>query len=77
MAYNHAIIFDEHETGVFLGGERSPVSDRTLQRWRSEGSGPTFIKIGQLVRYRQSDLEEFCVHNRRISTSDVGDEVSS
>jgi hypothetical protein len=65
-------IFDEHGAGKFLGGDDSPVSDRTLQRWRSEGSGPAFLKMGQLVRYQQSELEEFRRTHRRTSTSDTG-----
>ena len=32
------------------------VSLACLRRWRLEKRGPTFIKIGPLVRYRQEDL---------------------
>jgi len=34
-------------------------SDSTLERWRREGKGPRFIKIGRSVRYRESDVEAF------------------
>jgi Helix-turn-helix domain len=30
-----------------------------LRRWRREGRGPRFLRIGRLIRYRVSDLEEF------------------
>jgi predicted DNA-binding transcriptional regulator AlpA len=30
-----------------------------LRRWRRERRGPRFVRLGRLVRYRQSDLEEF------------------
>ena len=30
-----------------------------LRRWRREGRGPRFVKIGRLVRYRQEDVEDF------------------
>jgi hypothetical protein len=35
------------------------VSLACLRRWRLEKRGPTFIKIGQLVRYRPEDLESW------------------
>lgn len=31
----------------------------TLRKWRSEGGGPKYIKIGSLCRYRLEDLEQF------------------
>jgi excisionase family DNA binding protein len=33
------------------------VSVAALRRWRLERRGPRFIKVGSLVRYRQSDVE--------------------
>lgn len=33
------------------------MSERTLERWRLQGAGPTYIKIGSLVRYDRDDLE--------------------
>ena len=37
------------------------VSYRTLQNWRSAKVGPPYNRIGGLIRYRQSDLDEFVV----------------
>ena len=34
-----------------------------LRRWRREGRGPRFVKIGRLVRYRQEDVEDFINQN--------------
>jgi hypothetical protein len=70
MPGNYDIILDEHDAGLFLGGEASPISIRTMQRKRTEGTGPAFIKIGQLVRYLKSDLEEYLLKCRKRSTSD-------
>ncbi|MEQ9811521.1 MAG: helix-turn-helix domain-containing protein [Azospirillaceae bacterium] len=35
------------------------LSERTLERWRSQGEGPHHIKIGGCVRYRLSDVIAF------------------
>lgn len=37
-----------------------------LRRWRRERRGPRFVKLGRLIRYRDSDLEDFveqCTQN--------------
>jgi predicted DNA-binding transcriptional regulator AlpA len=35
------------------------VSLAALRRWRLEGRGPRFIKVGSLVRYRPEELEQW------------------
>jgi predicted site-specific integrase-resolvase len=35
------------------------VSEATLERWRSEGIGPKYLKLGGRVRYRLVDIEEY------------------
>jgi hypothetical protein len=47
------------------------LSVRTLQKHRVKGSGPRFHKFGGAVRYRFSDLEQWCDSCRRDSTSAV------
>ena len=45
------------------------ISEATLERWRSAGIGPKFLKLCGRVAYRQIDIEtyeESCLH---ISTS--------
>jgi predicted DNA-binding transcriptional regulator AlpA len=46
------------------------LSVRTLQKHRVTGSGPRFHKFGGAVRYRFSDLEEWCNSCCRNSTSE-------
>ena len=37
----------------------------TLQNWRSQGRGPTYVKLGRsAVRYRTEDIEAFLQANR-------------
>ena len=38
---------------------RWDVSEATLERWRSEGIGPKFLKLCGRVLYRQVDIEAF------------------
>ena len=39
--------------------QRWNKSLRTLQRWRSEGYGPPYIRIGGTVHYRVGDVLAF------------------
>lgn len=38
---------------------RWAVSEATLERWRSIGIGPVFLKLSGQVRYRLTDIEAF------------------
>lgn len=64
--------FDEHLAGEYIGGKESPIPVRTLQRWRLEGLGPRFHKLGKAVRYKKSDLDKYIDSCSRQSTSDKG-----
>jgi predicted site-specific integrase-resolvase len=46
------------------------VASQTLARWRAEGVGPAFIKVGGLVRYEVSDLNAFLDSRRRNASAD-------
>ncbi len=39
--------------------ERWRISEATLERWRTESTGPLFLKLGNQVRYRVQDVEAF------------------
>jgi excisionase family DNA binding protein len=39
------------------------VSSRTLQSWRSDGLGPSFIRVGRSVRYPHKGLLEYLAEN--------------
>ncbi len=45
------------------------MSHRTLDRWRWQGKGPRFIKIGGRVVYRIKDIEEY--ENARLHSNTV------
>jgi predicted DNA-binding transcriptional regulator AlpA len=44
-------------------------STHSLQRWRSSGEGPRFVKAGNTVLYRESDLLEWLEEHSKRSTS--------
>lgn len=48
---------------------RTGISLRTLKRWRMVGEGPPFLKLGHLVRYRESDYEKWLTAQKRRTTT--------
>ena len=48
------------------------LKPKTLARWRWEGKGPIYRKIGRKPLYARQDLEEFIASAARRSTSDPG-----
>ncbi len=44
------------------------VSTETLRRWRDEGTGPRHVKLGNNIRYRKPDIDEYINENVRSST---------
>lgn len=53
--------------------ERLCVAEMTLRKWRWEGKGPRFVKMGRKVLYRQVDLNDYVEGQVRVSTSDMGE----
>ena len=45
------------------------ISTVTLERWRVDGAGPPYVKLGRLVKYRRADLDEF-MERHTVGTSD-------
>ncbi len=50
--------------------KRLHVSEHVLERWRSTGEGPSFVRLTRkTIRYRVEDLRAFVDNNLRISTA--------
>lgn len=45
---------------------KTPTS--VLANWRYKGSGPKFVKVGNGVRYRTSDVESWLDDQSRMQT---------
>ncbi|WP_299006382.1 helix-turn-helix domain-containing protein [uncultured Caulobacter sp.] len=58
------------EAARFLG-----LSDRTLEKHRSYGTGPVYRKIGGRVVYALADLQAWSERAARTSTSDPNAQV--
>jgi excisionase family DNA binding protein len=43
---------------------------RTLERWRTTGDGPAFVKVGRRVCYPRSALDDFVQRRTRHNTTE-------
>lgn len=50
--------------------DRWGISEATLERWRSDGIGPVFLKLQGRVLYRLEDIESYEAACLRKSTSE-------
>ena len=61
-------LLSSKEVAVLLG-----VSPSTLSRWRFEGDGPQYLKLGRgpkaIIRYRRSDVAAYLDGCSRNSTA--------
>jgi excisionase family DNA binding protein len=48
------------------------VTERCIEGWRVRGGGPRYVRVGRLVRYRESDVSAWLDARTRASTSDPG-----
>jgi predicted DNA-binding transcriptional regulator AlpA len=58
------MILTPKEAAVKLG-----LAEATLAKWRWDGSGPPYAKLGSRVLYREEDLENWVLASIRQSTS--------
>jgi len=46
------------------------LSQRTLERWRVQGTGPRFVRLNHSIRYRPEDLDAHVAARVVASTSE-------
>ena len=45
------------------------VSEDTLRRWRKQGTGPSYVKLGgRMVRYPEKEVREFLKRKEVVTT---------
>jgi hypothetical protein len=49
--------------------QRWHISEKTLERWRMQGTGPAFMKLGGRVLYRIDQIEAHERNRMRMATS--------
>ena len=62
---NASIFLTVREAAEFLR-----LSEITLSRWRTEGSGPSYRKFGRRVLYARADVVAWADDQKLLSTSD-------
>lgn len=50
---------------------RLQVSINRLAQWRSQGRGPRFHKMENIIRYSEEDLDDFMAQHAARSTRDL------
>jgi predicted DNA-binding transcriptional regulator AlpA len=65
---------DDHDLDTLLTGREAAalvrLSERTLERHRTAGTGPRFCALGRAIRYRRRDLLDWIERAARQSTSE-------
>jgi hypothetical protein len=46
------------------------LSERTMERHRTAGTGPRFVRLSRAIRYRRRDLLDYIQRNVSHSTSE-------
>ena len=64
LQVNTSLALTETELAI-----RWNLSNKTLQRWRSDGIGPIFCKLGSRVMYLVRDIQNYEREISRYSTS--------
>ncbi len=68
MESKHPTLLTDRHVAEQLG-----ISPLTLARWRYEGRGPVFLKIGKAIRYRQADVDAWLANQVFPSTAAVAE----
>lgn len=60
-------LLSEQELAAWL-----KVSPHTLRTWRNRNQGPTFVKVGDLYRYKSDDVKAW-VASRTVTPGKAGE----
>ncbi len=66
------VVLSENELAQYWG-----VSPKTLQRWRTEGRGPNYLKLSKRVLYPLAEIRIFESKALHASTSEKSSSVVS
>jgi predicted DNA-binding transcriptional regulator AlpA len=57
--------------------QRWQFSESTLERWRSQRTGPVFLRLGGQVRYRVTDVEAFETQAMGMASGQMSDKMAN
>lgn len=57
MSVNHQTVTEYLTERQFA--DEVGLQPQTLSKWRCEGRGPAFVKLGRAIRYRRADVERY------------------
>jgi predicted DNA-binding transcriptional regulator AlpA len=60
-------LLTQSEVAELLG-----IAPRAMESWRLRGTGPRYVRVGRLIRYRNTDVSAWLAARERASTSDPG-----
>lgn len=63
-----------HFTPEALAERWGDIKVRTLAKWRREGGGPRFLKLGGCIRYTLPDIEAYETKRGNQQISEYGPE---
>jgi predicted DNA-binding transcriptional regulator AlpA len=65
---------DNFDLNTLLTGREAAallrLSERTMERHRTAGTGPRFVRLSRAIRYRRRDLLDYIQQNISHSTSE-------
>jgi predicted site-specific integrase-resolvase len=62
-----SLVYTQAEAARLIHPKLAP---RTLERWRRDGSGPRFVRVGKRVGYTRDALEEYIEKQSRRHTAE-------
>lgn len=54
-------LLSPNEVAAYLG-----VPVKTVYRWNTTGTGPTYVRVGKHVRYRLADVDKWLASNAAV-----------
>lgn len=53
------------------------IKVETLARWRLNGAGPKFVRIGRSIRYRRADIDAWTASRSGFSTTEIDHQLAA
>ena len=68
---DNVCLLDDVQAADVLG-----LAPATLRKWRCQGGGPAFFRLGRLIRYRRDEIEAWLESRRVENTSQYEKQIN-